>query len=71
MGMQEVQQAFTDTFIALGLGIFIDHENVTTDPPNDAPHVSLHLLPNVAESLGKSVTDVDEVRGIYQVSFRM
>jgi hypothetical protein len=69
MGMQSVYQAFTQSFMDLGLGVFIDHENNTVDPPNNAPHVSLTLIPNVAESLGKDINSADEVRGVYQISF--
>ena len=70
MSLYQVSQALTESFINLGLGITIAHENVNTDPDNDVPFVTLTFMPTMAESLGKaSVGDADQTNGIFQASF--
>ena len=68
MSMQRVNQALVKSLDDLGLGIPIAWENFPIDPPNDGSFADVTLIPATPESLGKLVTDADEMRGIFQVS---
>ena len=69
MTMQLVSQAFTESFISLGIGIGIAHENVNFNPTNNEPFCTLTLLPDIGESMMKDVGGQDQINGIFQVSF--
>ena len=69
MTMQLVSQAFTESFMALEVGVAIAHENVNFNPANDEPFCTLNLLPDIGESLMKNADGQDQVNGIFQVSF--
>jgi hypothetical protein len=60
-------QALVASFEGLGLGLEIAYENRDFNPPDSNPWVSLFRLPNDRESLTKA--ELDEERGIFQISF--
>ena len=72
MSYLDTKQALITQFLAASVtGLTADdigYQNKFFDPSNKALWVSLHFIPATSQMMGKTTTDKNEDRGVFQVS---